>query len=36
VSAVISGTANKLGVVSQRLAPRALVARITGTLFRPH
>jgi len=35
-SAVISGVANKLGVASQRLAPRALVARITGALFRPH
>jgi len=35
-SAVISGLANKLGVASQRLAPRALVARITGALFRPH
>ena len=35
-SAVISGVANKLGVVSQRLAPRALVARIAGALFRPH
>ncbi len=34
-SAVISGVANKLGVASQRLAPRALVARITGVLFRP-
>jgi uncharacterized protein len=35
-SAVISGIANKLGVASQRLAPRELVARITGALFRPH
>ncbi len=34
-SAVISGIRNKLGVASQRLAPRALVARITGALFRP-
>jgi len=34
-SAVISGLANKLGVASQRLAPRSLVARIAGALFRP-
>lgn len=33
---VISGLGNRLGVASQRLAPRALVARITGALFRPH
>lgn len=34
-SAVISGIRNKLGVASQRVAPRALVARIAGALFRP-
>jgi short-subunit dehydrogenase len=34
-SAVVSGVSNRLGVASQRLAPRALVARIAGALFRP-
>lgn len=34
-SVVVSGVLNKLGVACQRLAPRALVARAAGTLFRP-
>jgi short-subunit dehydrogenase len=31
----ISGLINKLQVASQRLAPRALVARVAGQMFRP-
>ncbi len=34
-SSVISGTANRLGVQGQRLAPRRLVTRIAAKLFEP-
>jgi uncharacterized protein len=35
-SLVISGFANRLGLVSQRLASRHLVNRVTAVVFRPH
>jgi uncharacterized protein len=34
-SSVISGTANRLGVQGQRLAPRRLVTRVAAKLFKP-
>ncbi len=32
---VVPGTLNKLGVVSQRIAPRGLVTKFAATIFRP-
>jgi short-subunit dehydrogenase len=34
-SSIISGTANRLGVQGQRLAPRRLVTRVAAKLFKP-
>jgi short-subunit dehydrogenase len=34
-SSIVSGIGNRLGVLSQRIAPRHWVARITGNVFRP-
>jgi uncharacterized protein len=34
-STVVSGLANRLGVVSQRIAPRHWITRIAGSAFRP-